>query len=129
MTQQRQRVFDFDHWLALARDDPAAFEAERRGLIEALILRAPPVRQRRLRGLQFRIDMERRRARTPMAACVRIQSLMWDSLVGPDGLYDRVSDLSAPSLHSVPNRPDPKKGPRPCATIIPFPGGRKPSPR
>jgi hypothetical protein len=125
MTQQRQRVFDFDHWLALARDDPAAFEAERRALIEALIDRAPPARQRRLRGLQFRIDMERRRARTPMAACIRIQSLMWDSLVGPDGLYDRVSSLNVPSLHSVPRAPAPEDSLRPCATIIPFPGAGK----
>ena len=129
MTQQRQRVFDFDHWLALARDDPEAFEVERRALIEALILRAAPDRQRRLRGLQFRIDMERRRARTPMAACLRFQSLMWDSLVGPDGLYDRVSALSAAPLHSVPDHPVFRKGPRPCATIIPFPSGGKPSPR
>ena len=129
MTRQTQTVFDFDHWVALARDDLEAFEAQRRGLIEALIARAAPVRQRRLRGLQFRIDMERRRARTPMAACIRIQSLMWDSLVGPDGLYDRVAGLSTHSIHSVPRRPDPEEGPRPCATIIPFPGTRKPSPR
>jgi len=85
--------FDFDEWLLLARRDPAAFEERRTALIEDFLGRFPPPEQRRLRGLQFRIDMERRRARTPMAACLRLSSLMWDSLLGTHGLRNALDKL------------------------------------
>jgi len=126
--RKSSRRFDFDQWAALARDDPAGFEQQRRDRVDALILRASPAQRRRLRGLQFRIDMERRRAATPMAACVRIQAWMWDSLVGPDGFYERLgSGGRLVSLHGVPQRrqPEPRQ---PCAIVIPFPGQpRRPS--
>jgi len=80
--------FDFDEWARLARTDRHAFEARRLALIEAFIRQFPGPDQRRLRGLQFRIDMERRRARTPMAACLRLSAMMWDSLLGRHGLKE-----------------------------------------
>lgn len=89
-------LFDFDEWSRLAKTDPAAFEARRLALIEEYLDQFPPLDQRRLRGLQFRIDMERRRARTPMAACLRLSSMMWDSLLGKDGLKAAIDRL----LHS-----------------------------
>ena len=113
--------FDFDRWATLARDDPEAFEAARRARLEALIACAAPTRRARLRGLQFRVDMERRRASNPLAACIRIQALMWDSLLGPDGLYARVGNLGdCGRLRLVA-----KESPPRCATIIPFPDGRR----
>ena len=36
--------------------------------------------QRRLRGLQFQVDMERRRARNPMDSCIRVSKMMHDHL-------------------------------------------------
>ena len=84
---------DFDTWMELARSDPEGFEAQRRKLIEARIQRAPRARRQRLRGLQFRIDMERTKARTPMGGCIRLSSMMWDSVVGTDGLCERVRSL------------------------------------
>lgn len=36
--------------------------------------------QRKLRGLQFHIDMEIRRSKTPMAACIKISEMMHGSL-------------------------------------------------
>lgn len=116
--RQRPQVFDFDSWASLARNDPAGFELQRRNIIDAIIERALPRQRRRLRGLQFRIDMERRRARSPMAACVRIQSLMWDSLAGPDGLYERVLLLRS---DSAPHSYCRQESLRRCATILPFP--------
>ncbi|MEI7969872.1 MAG: DUF3135 domain-containing protein [Betaproteobacteria bacterium] len=71
--------FDWDTWSALARDDPEAFERRRVEAVEELIGSAPPEMQQRLRGLQFRIDMERQRSSTPMGACVRINRMMWES--------------------------------------------------
>lgn len=70
----------FDELARLAKDEPEQFEALREQLIESTITGASADHQRRLRGLQFQVDMERRRSRTPMAACVSISKMMHDSL-------------------------------------------------
>jgi len=70
--------FDVDEWQRLARDDPSEFERRRQAEIDALIAHAPPEQRERLRALQFRIDLERRRAKTALAATVRLQSMMWE---------------------------------------------------
>ena len=71
--------FDFDEWALLARTAPDEFEQRRRALIESLISSSGHVR--RMRGLQWRIDLERMRARNPMDACVRLSNMMWDSFL------------------------------------------------
>jgi hypothetical protein len=86
---------DFDTWMSLAQTDPVAFEERRSRLIEEFIERTPADQQRRLRGLQFKVDMERRRARTPMAACLRISDMMWQAVVGEGGLRDTLNSLGA----------------------------------
>lgn len=78
--------FDFDEWSQLAKNDPSGFERRRHLLIEDYLRQFPQSGQRRLRGIQFRIDMARRRARTPMGACLEISSMMWESLLGRHGL-------------------------------------------
>jgi hypothetical protein len=94
---------DFDEWLVLAKEDPDAFEQRRSRLIDSFIQDAPDHLHHRLRGLQFRIDMERRRARTPMGACVRISGMMWDAFLGEGGLRDALTGLTHESIaHSVP---------------------------
>ncbi|MGH8671935.1 MAG: DUF3135 domain-containing protein [Burkholderiales bacterium] len=70
--------FNFDEWSKLAHQDREEFERRRAALIEDLIRTAPPEYRRRLRGLQFQVDMERRRSSTPLGACVRISAMMWD---------------------------------------------------
>ena len=89
MYQKKNAEIDFDRWAEIARTDPETFEAMR---LEA-IASAPEDNRERLRCLQWRIDQERRLARTPMAACVRISRLMWRSLLGPNGLQDRFVEL------------------------------------
>lgn len=89
-------TFDFDEWKSLASNDPEAFEQRRQAVIDDFLKSVPESRQRRMRGLQFRIDMERRRARTPLGACIKISSMMWDSLVGPDGLTVSIQKLTRP---------------------------------
>ena len=84
---------DFDAWSAMARSDPKAFESMRLAAIEAAIGSAPAAKRERLRRLQWRIDQERRLARTPMAACLRISRMMWRQVLGPGGLHDRLDDL------------------------------------
>jgi len=70
----------FDEMVRLAKDDPETLERIRLQLIEDTIAEAPESCHRRLRGLQFQIDMERRRAGNPMGACIRISKMMHDSL-------------------------------------------------
>ncbi len=101
---------DFDALVELARKDPAAFEALRQDLIEGFISKAGPAQQRRLRCLQWRVDLERKRASNPMAACVRLNQMMWDSFAGENGLRDAINDLHA-------RKPRPEKQ----ACVIAFP--------
>lgn len=71
----------FDTLLLMARQDPEGLEQLRQRLCEQIISRhADEHRQQRLRGLVWRIEQERRRARTPLAACVRMHGLMLDAM-------------------------------------------------
>ncbi len=96
-------AFDFDEWKTLASNDPEAFERRRQAVIDDFLSSVPESRQRRLRGLQFRIDMERRRARTPLGACIKISSMMWDSLLGPQGLTASIKNLTHPRIGAAQN--------------------------
>ena len=84
---------EFDEWVELAKQDPSAFEQLRLAAINEVIDSAPAGQRERLARLQWRIDQERRLARTPMNACIRISRMMWDNLVGRGGLSDRFSEL------------------------------------
>ncbi len=70
----------FDELRKLADSNPEQLEALRQQMIEETINNAPPAFQRRLRGLQFQVDMERRRARNPMDSCIRVSKMMHDHL-------------------------------------------------
>ena len=71
---------EFDRLTAMAQHNPEQLEALRRQMIEETISQADESIQRKLHGLQFHIDMEIRRAKTPMAACVKISEMMHGSL-------------------------------------------------
>lgn len=81
----------FNYWSNLAKTDPDRFERERKEEIEKVILNAPPERQQRLRGLQWRIDMERSRASNPLSACIRLNTMMMDFMFSDEGLPRMVS--------------------------------------
>ena len=75
------RLPAFEVLVDMARNDPQGLETLRRSLTNAVITAAPSEdARRRLLGLQFRIDMERRRAGTPLAAAMRLSELMCHSL-------------------------------------------------
>jgi hypothetical protein len=78
--KQHKSHVDFDEMLALAKTDPATFEAKREEYIESFLTSVPAEKQPRLRGLQWQIDQTRQLARTPMASCIAISNMMWDSL-------------------------------------------------
>lgn len=77
---------DFDEWAALAKSDPQAFETQRRQVIDRAIRAASADRQQRLRRIQWKLDRIRGTSRTPMAACLRMNRLLWESVAGEHGL-------------------------------------------
>lgn len=107
--------FDFDEWSTLASLSPQEFEDRRQSAIENVIAHATNVR--RLRGLQCRIDLERRRARTPLKACIRLSAMMWDSFLDYRKALNRLERIagSLSCARSAPIHPATE------AKIIPFP--------
>ena len=71
----------FDALVALAKKDPVEFETLRNQLCEQLLDQAPEYISRRLKGLQFKINMERQRSKTPLKSCLELSKLMNDSLI------------------------------------------------
>ncbi|MEX0729575.1 MAG: DUF3135 domain-containing protein [Aquisalimonadaceae bacterium] len=114
---RRARIrIDFDEWCRLAKDNPTAFEQRRRQLLEFAIRTAPIARQQRLRGLQWRIDHERRRAATPLAACLRISRMMWNAVQGENGLLAAMDALDCRWSGYVRS----SSHGRPVARVLPF---------
>lgn len=85
--------FDFDRWSELARTDPEAFEIKRIKIIGATIAAAPQRNRQQLRQLQWKLDCIRDGSPNPLAACVRMQELLWESVLGDDGLVARLNQL------------------------------------
>ena len=86
-------TYDFDRWSKLANNDPQAFEDRRQKLIDDFILELPEDKQHRMRCLQWRVDSVRRISKTPMAACIAISRMMWESIEGENGLLDSLNSL------------------------------------
>jgi len=84
MPEISKRAFDFDKWKEMAETNPEAFEFNRQRMIDSLI--ATTNHSDRLKRLQWRIDVERERSKTPISACVRLSSMMLDSVYGETGL-------------------------------------------
>lgn len=85
---------DFDSWARLAKDDPESFEAARQAAIEGLIHSFPEKNRERMRRLQWRIDQERRLAKSPMGCCIRLSRMMWRQVLGEGGLRDRLGEFA-----------------------------------
>ena len=95
----------------MARNDPQGLESLRRSLTASIIESAQDEQKRkRLEGLQFRVDLERQRARSPLAACIKISEMMCHSL----------ADLHRSMV--TPLVTDEHAGTQRKATIVSFPG-------
>lgn len=98
MRENNEEILDIeniDDWVKLASADPDAFEIQRQRAIEAHISKAPEAQQRRLRGLQWQIDMVRDRSATPLASCIAISNMMWSSVERFVRLDDEYASLRA----------------------------------
>ena len=79
MALQRTKLPSFDELKVMAEERPEDLEQLRAKMTEELLEGVPEERRRRLKGLDFRISMERQRAKNPMQACIRISQMMMDS--------------------------------------------------
>ncbi len=86
--------FDYEEWALLARENPTEFEEMRQREIERMILATPSSIQKRLRGLQWRIDMERRKCPNALAACLRLYAMMWDAVTDDNGFVYALNALA-----------------------------------
>lgn len=121
------RLPAFDVLVDMARNDPKGLETLRRSLTDAVIAAASnDTTRRRLQGLQFKVDMERRRAATPLAATIRISEMMCRSLAE----LHRAMVKPVPPLEVVPDHPvaEPRTradaadhASQPGGAIVPFP--------
>lgn len=91
---------EFEYWSNLAKTDPLRFETERQTVIEEVISSAPAKRQQELRQLQWRIDMERRKAKNPTDAMIRLQKMMWRHFYADNGFIFAVRQLQKVCHHA-----------------------------
>ena len=96
MKPPHTKPFDFDAWMKLAKTNPQDFEQRRRDVTEHVIESAPPERRERMRSLQWKIDMERKRHPNPHNACLHLFGMMWDRVYGENGLLDTLRMVSEP---------------------------------
>ncbi len=139
MREGQDKGADFNVWFEemahLAQHDPQTFESRRQELIEEAITQAPPDRQKRLRALQWRIDMERQRAKTPLGACLKIYDMLWDFIYAPGGFLEAVEKLKRLAWALKEGRSGTLKEITECgpdhpsssAKIIPFPKAKRKS--
>ncbi len=104
---------DFNHWVALAEQDPELFEIERSSVLDAAIHKAPLQKQHRLRCLQWKLDQIRKTSSTPMVASLRMNRLLWEAVAGKNGLVELLNQVQTPD--------NPQQMPRNSAEILPFP--------
>lgn len=77
----KRKLPAFDVLVDMARNDPDRLESLRVRLTRDIIDSAPDEQKRkRLEGLQFRVDMERKRSRSPLAATIKLSEMMCHSL-------------------------------------------------
>ena len=95
MQDTNNAEFDFDEWVKLARDNPEAYEDKRRQMLQEVIDSTSPEVRRRMQGLQWKIDQIRSTSTNPMASCLKISQMMWDSVLGENGLLEHMERLNS----------------------------------
>lgn len=94
--QSLDNDFNFDEWAKMAKEDPDAFEDMRKKMIQEVIDNTSPEIKRRMQGLQWQIDKIRSTSSNPMASCLKISQMMWDNVLGEDGLLENMRMLNNP---------------------------------
>jgi len=123
----KKELPSFDEMVKLAQENPEQLEEIRAQMCEAIIQSAPEKLHRKLRGLQFKIDMERRRAKSPLASCVRISQMMHDSFsqlrtaLNELNTQQPVENLKGLTKEALINKASTKIAEKPSAEVFEFP--------
>jgi len=109
----------FDVLMDLAQNNPEQLENLRKSLTEEIIHDTHPNLRHKLEGINFKVDMERQRCKTPLQSGIKIAALMHDSF---DQMRDELDALFKP-INQAPNqstdRPSTLSRPR-NDNVIPF---------
>ncbi len=89
---------DFDYLRALADKDPQELENLRQRYNQQIIESAPEQLKKRLKGLLFQINMERRRSKNAIHACMALSKMMMDSYVN---LQEAVVNIHGQDIDKV----------------------------
>lgn len=103
---------DVDTLIKMAKDDPEGLERLRHELCTQLIENAPEHYQRRLNGIQFQINMTRRKSSNGLHSCIKISEMMLESY---QKLQSALAELSENGYRQYS-----KEKPQHCADIINF---------
>ena len=87
----------------MAKNAPDQLELLRSEMIDEMIDNAKPEHQQRLKGLQFTIDMEIKRSPNTYISCMKISSLMHDSMSRLRSFFDENGELQDTRDHSEPS--------------------------
>lgn len=71
--------FNFKEWADLYEVDPEAYERRRGAVLEHFIQSAEPERRLALEQTLFRIEMSRKRSKTPLKTALEASNMMWES--------------------------------------------------
>lgn len=94
----------FDVLMDLAQNNPEQLEDLRKTFTDEIIRDASPRIRHKLEGINFKVNMERQRSKTPLQSCIRIAALMHDSFNQMREGLDILLQPPAP-LHSVDRQP------------------------
>ena len=93
--------FNRNEWKKLFETDPKAFEEKRREAIEECIASAgSPEKQKKLRQLQWQIDMEIRKSKNSLAACVKLNDMLMEQVYKEGGFLDALKMFGNPKSHN-----------------------------
>jgi len=90
-----------DTLIKMAQDDPEGLELLREKLCTQLIDNAPKRYQRRLNGLQFQINMARKKSNNDLHSCIKISEMMMESY---QQLQSAINELKLENTHSENNK-------------------------
>ncbi|MBK8973204.1 MAG: DUF3135 domain-containing protein [Hahellaceae bacterium] len=96
----KKELPEFDVLLDMASKRPEQLEKLRAELIEDIIASAPERLQRRLRGLQFKVDATRQMSRSPMASCIKVSQMMHESLHDLRGALTGLQQMESQPVQS-----------------------------
>lgn len=82
MREKYEDLPSFDELKSLAKENPEALEELRVSLVRQIINSVgDPERKRRLEGLNFVIEMNKKKAKNPLQSCLILSRMMWDSAI------------------------------------------------